>query len=329
MKKAMKEFALRDGGFTLVELLIAMAMLAAVTAAVFSLYNMQHKVTRIEEDVVDVQQNVRTGMDSILADLKVAGLGNFISPLGTYPTPIDSSSSATDLTINTGSASGAAARLDFSQPPNPSTNTTFTTSVVAGTPITFTLSSAPVSATANASIFNVGDKVKIVSASDKGQPASTSFTVSAVNTPTAGTLQLTPAGSVGTVTFVNGHIISRDDSPGTYPNPNTVHYCIGPAPGCGNSAVSAAACPALANCLLRIVNNSPGDSSVVATDIQNLGFTYVLDNTTLEKNAPVSTDFPNIRAIRVSMTGQTNQTKNLSKGPKSRQLTTVAKIRNR
>lgn len=322
MKKTPNGYVGKDSGFTLVELLIALAMLAGVTAAIFSLYNMQHRVTHIEEDVVDVQQNVRTGMDSILSDLKAAGFGNFIPPLGSYPSPIDSSSTATSLTINAASATGAAVRIDFGIPP------TLTTNVAAGTPITFSLSSAPVSSTANASVFSVGDTVKIINTADKSQPANTSFTVSAVNTP-AGTIQLTPAASIGTVTFVNGYIIARDDAPGTYPNPNTIHYCVGPAAGCGSGAVSATACPAQQNCLLRIVNNNPGDTSVVATDIQNLNFRFILDNTTSEASAIANSDYPNIRAVRINITGQTVQTQNLSNGPKSRQLTTIAKIRNR
>ncbi|MEE8185280.1 MAG: prepilin-type N-terminal cleavage/methylation domain-containing protein, partial [Thermodesulfobacteriota bacterium] len=50
------------GGFTLIELLMVLAILSVVMVATYSLYIMQQRITYIEEDVAEVQQNVRLAM---------------------------------------------------------------------------------------------------------------------------------------------------------------------------------------------------------------------------------------------------------------------------
>lgn len=296
-------------GFTIVELLIAMAVLGAVTAGVFSLYNTHHKVTHIEADVVDVQQNLRMAMDSVLKDVRMSG---FMLTGGENPVSgaLDNAglNGSDVITLNTSSASGAAARIDVDM----------TAAVVASAPLVFTAASSY-----EVELFNAGDAVRVVNPGEKNQPANTAFTVSSKDS-SARTLTITPLASAGAVDFKRGFLIVKTggSSPDTFPN--TVTYCVGPAAGCGPGVAS---CPAGQNCLLRIVNNSADESSVVATNIQDFQLMYVLDGSTSEVGAP--SNLALVRDVRALVTGQTVQTAALSGAPKIRELTGSSKIRNR
>ncbi len=289
--------------------MVVLAILGVLIAAIFSLYNMQHKMTHIEEDVVDVQQNVRAGIDGISSDLRTAG---FLVTAGANPVGAlisDAGVNGSDsVTVNTASATGTIARIDADLSAN----------IVAGTPITLTISSSD-----NVNFFKVGDIVRIISGADKSQPVNTYFTITALVAGPPATISMSPAVSGATTLFKSGYIIARTASsaPDTYPN--TIQYCIGPAAACANGVT----CTTGQTCLMRIVNNSPGADSVVATNIQNLDFKYILDGSTAEVDVPANNAL--IRAVRITITGQTVQTAALSGTPKSRQLTTVVKIRNR
>ena len=45
-------------GFTLIELMVALAILGIVLAGIYSIFNTQHKSYIVQEQVVDSQQNV-------------------------------------------------------------------------------------------------------------------------------------------------------------------------------------------------------------------------------------------------------------------------------
>jgi type II secretory pathway pseudopilin PulG len=66
-------------GFTVVELLIAMAIMIGVTAAIFSLSDPSHGTYRTQPEVSDMQQRLRVGTSFITNALLVAGAG---SPAG-------------------------------------------------------------------------------------------------------------------------------------------------------------------------------------------------------------------------------------------------------
>lgn len=295
----------KKGGFTLVEILIAMGMLAVVTAAVFALYNTQHRVTTIEEDVVDVQQNIRIALDTVARDMMSAGLG---IAGGTNPVAAVSDNGGlggSDMaTINIASLSGVMARI----------NADVSANVVAGANIAFTVASGP-----QADLFTPGDVVRILNVADKNQPLDATFTVAAVDN-TVPSVTLTPAASGANILFKTGYMISRTG--GVYPN--TVLFCVGPAAGCGPLVAS---CPAGQTCLMRILNGVADDGSVLATNVQNFQVRYIQDGSTAEVDAPA--DLSTVRAARVTVTGQTVDTAALSGGQKTRELTTIAKIRNR
>jgi len=63
----------RETGFTLLELLIAMAISGIVAAAIYSVFQSQHKSYIIQEDIAEMQQNLRGGMDLMIQEMRMAG----------------------------------------------------------------------------------------------------------------------------------------------------------------------------------------------------------------------------------------------------------------
>ncbi len=297
-------------GVTLLELLVVMAIFVVVIAAVYALYNTQLKITHIEEDVAEVQQNLRVAMDIVSKDVAMAGIAvdTGTNAVGGFTNNLGVNGSDT-LTFNSGSADGVLTIID----------STLMVAVVSGAPITFTVGSAN-----EVSMFSVGDGVRIVNSAERAQPADTAFTVTAINTATP-SLTLIPTVSCGNVKFMRGCLVSKVGSSGLAPYPNTVRYCLGPSADCAPAVTK---CPSGQNCLMRIVNETPVDTSVIATNIEGLQFGYILDNTgATETDTPGSLAI--IRAVRVTIVGETFKTAGLSRGAKSRELTNIVKLRNR
>jgi len=65
-------------GFTLIELLIAMAISGIVMAAIYSAYDSQQKAHVTQQQVVDMQQNIRAAMYYMETSIRMAGC----DPLG-------------------------------------------------------------------------------------------------------------------------------------------------------------------------------------------------------------------------------------------------------
>jgi type IV pilus assembly protein PilW len=60
-------------GFTLIELLIAMAISGIVAGAIFTAFQSQQKSYLIQDQVTEMQQNLRAGMDIMVRDIRMAG----------------------------------------------------------------------------------------------------------------------------------------------------------------------------------------------------------------------------------------------------------------
>lgn len=287
-------------GFSLIELVIVCAMLGIVMAAIFTLYQTHQRTAYTQEEVVEVQQNLRIAMDSITRDIKMAG---FLVPL--TPAVINPIASFTNgatnadpdsITINTASESGVYARIDAG-----------TTSTAGGDTI-FTVAS-----TDSTDGFNTttNKNVRIIRPQDGSQPITIlANQIMAVNGTTATTLTIATSEAVN---FLNGDMIVRTTAGAA--NPNTVQYAYSAA-AVGTTCTS--------NCLTRVAN---GTTNVVANNITNLQFSYILDDNT-ETDAPA--DMSTIRAVRVTITGATVTTTALSGGQaKTRQIASVVRIRNR
>ncbi|MDY0220203.1 MAG: PilW family protein [Desulfobacterium sp.] len=62
-----------SGGFTLVELLIAMAISGIVMAGVMTAFLSQHGSYLVQDNVVEMQQNIRAAMELITSEVRMAG----------------------------------------------------------------------------------------------------------------------------------------------------------------------------------------------------------------------------------------------------------------
>ena len=72
-----------SAGFSLVEMVVATAILGIIITSALSLYLTQQKQWLIQEQVADMQQNVRVSMDELTRNLRMAGCG--VLPAGLQP----------------------------------------------------------------------------------------------------------------------------------------------------------------------------------------------------------------------------------------------------
>ncbi len=68
-------------GLTLLELLVAMAISAVLMAAIYRTFIGQHKTYAVQEQVVDMQQNVRVAINRMMREIRMAGFGNVSTAL--------------------------------------------------------------------------------------------------------------------------------------------------------------------------------------------------------------------------------------------------------
>jgi prepilin-type N-terminal cleavage/methylation domain-containing protein len=64
-----------ENGFTLVEMLIASAVMLTITAATFALVHPTQGIFKAQPEMADMQQRLRVGVDTIAKDLLMAGAG--------------------------------------------------------------------------------------------------------------------------------------------------------------------------------------------------------------------------------------------------------------
>jgi len=65
-------------GFTLIEMLMGMALAGMTMTAIYSVFITSNRTYRSQENMVEVQQSVRIGIDFMVQDIRMAGL----DPLG-------------------------------------------------------------------------------------------------------------------------------------------------------------------------------------------------------------------------------------------------------
>jgi prepilin-type N-terminal cleavage/methylation domain-containing protein len=277
-------FSSRRNGFSLVELLVVMVILGLVIASIYGLFIANQRTAYNQGEVVDVQQSLRVAMDMIERDIHLAGFLVSGNPVVNAPADPDD---ANRLTLQTASAFGTVARIadTFSVP-----------SALSGTEGTFKVASAEM-----ASLFDIGDVVRIVRPANSAQPISRTFTVSGVQ----------PAASPPTITldtflpasdsadFVEGDMIVRTTS--SAPDPDIIEYFRD-----GNQ-------------IKREGDN--GGAQVVADHITDLECKY------LSEKGTETAVLADIRAVQVTITGATSGA--LSEGqPRVRTLTNVFAIKN-
>ena len=66
----------QERGLTLVELMIALIMSSILIAALYRAFIVQQKTYTVQEQVVDMQQNVRVAINRMMSEIRMAGFGN-------------------------------------------------------------------------------------------------------------------------------------------------------------------------------------------------------------------------------------------------------------
>lgn len=67
------KFSFNKKGVTLIELIVALIISAAVIAGIYRVFAAQSKAYTVQEQVVEVQQGTRSAMEILLRDLRMAG----------------------------------------------------------------------------------------------------------------------------------------------------------------------------------------------------------------------------------------------------------------
>ncbi|MFH1718459.1 MAG: prepilin-type N-terminal cleavage/methylation domain-containing protein [Planctomycetota bacterium] len=91
--KARRLFNADSRGFTLVEVMIAMAIVGAVVGAIYSIFISSNRSYRTQDSIADAQQRVRIGLDFMVRDIRMAGL----DPAGPATDAVDSNGAGIKL----------------------------------------------------------------------------------------------------------------------------------------------------------------------------------------------------------------------------------------
>lgn len=88
-------------GITLIELLIALVICGMVVAATYRLFIAQNKAYIVQDQVADVQQNIRSVMELMVRDLRMAGYDDdSLNSTVTINNPVVYPLQATDITVS-------------------------------------------------------------------------------------------------------------------------------------------------------------------------------------------------------------------------------------
>jgi prepilin-type N-terminal cleavage/methylation domain-containing protein len=302
-------------GFTLVETMAVILILSVVVTAVYSLYLTHLKTAYSQDEVVEVQQNLRIAMDAISKDLKLAGI---LVPLTT--TPIGGGTAST-LQINTVSPEGRFARVTFG-PYTTHAVTSFFMKV--DTPDAFTAGPPK-------------DNLRVIQAFDNSQPLAPAATLTLVASiidvaNSKVTLAKSNFSNFSSGTQINtGDIIAKATGNGTAAGLkyDTITYSLVPCPSASGPG----------SCLARAVNDKAADPAsaassfdVIASNLSGLKFSFLYDNAD-ESSTPGATGsaqaLNQIKAVRVTVTGVTSRPNSAGWTAKTRELTSVIKLRNR
>lgn len=310
-------------GFSLVELLVVVAIFGIVATAILDLYVNVLRSTVSSEEVVEVQQGMRVALEQVAHDIQMAGL------LVTTNLPITDARN-NQITFETASAYNAVARIPAAA-----------TFVAGVTSLPFVVSND-----AMTNLFGVDNYVRIVNPVDGCQPTSTAadgcgardgtapvFQIDTISFATSTlTLKCDPLASGITVPAES--LIVRVPSPtqdNTYPN--VVTYQLVDDPTIADPAMMVltriwrTGLPALT------AANRSTNERILTTNITGLRFEYLLDDDTV---APLPTAAPGtaltaaelgrIVGVRIYLAGLTEDRK--TRGSKVRDLQTTVKIRN-
>ncbi|MBI5374253.1 MAG: prepilin-type N-terminal cleavage/methylation domain-containing protein [Candidatus Schekmanbacteria bacterium] len=83
-------------GFTLIEIMVSVVLASIILVTLYSLFTSQQKTYNSQDLIVEMQQNVRTALDTMVRDLRTMGYG---IPTVSNPSAIEAITSATENSI--------------------------------------------------------------------------------------------------------------------------------------------------------------------------------------------------------------------------------------
>lgn len=272
-----------QAGFTLVELLVAMALMGIVMTAIFNLYLGTERSADTQDRIADVQQNIRFALDQVVRDVRMAGFaipGTTAAISSGPPNP----TAADAFTMTTASTSDKVLRV----------RADFTSPAAAGTVQEITIDSEEM-----AGLFVAGDVVRIIRPDTQDQRLDAIFTVDVAPTGTAIKLR----GFSAATDYKAGDLIVQTSAGA--PNPQTISYWLE-----GDE-------------IRRSANG--GATRVIGQGVSGFQLSYLLGRENEITGTVPAASLNNIRAVRVTITGQANT----RDGVKTRSVSSVVQLRNR
>ena len=283
-------------GFSLVELLVVMVIMGLVITSVYSLFLNTKSTSATSEDVVDVQQNLRVAMETMVADIRMAG---FLLPSGTdaiatAPGTFGMDTDA-DGTLDAGTVAFTLQTISSAK----------TYARVTGDETTGLVMEPDM-----AGAFRTGNLVHVIRPSTNVD-VSGLLTVGAVADP--------PDHKLPINSYTQGSVAPDDmiirKLAGESGTTTSVIYWLRKDTTEGSNIYD----------LVRDDGSTTGITQI-ASNINSLDLTYILEG---GSEVDTTTDLNQIRAIRINMTAQTDENKTQKNSNiKTRSLQTVVKIQN-
>jgi len=158
-------------GFTLIEMMISMTLLGTIMIGVFNLYLSQQEQNLIQEDVIELQQNLRVAMDNITRDMRMSGFLNMDNDPLQGISDNGGLNNSDSVTLNKASGFGYYSKI---------VENDTTENVTVGTNIIFTVDSNGIF-----SVTNPKQLVRIIRPAKLVEVVVTTYTVEAVETTDA------------------------------------------------------------------------------------------------------------------------------------------------
>lgn len=271
-------------GFSLVEILVAMALMGVVMTAIYNLYLGTERSADTQDRIADVQQNVRYAMDQVARDIR---MGGFAMPATQWAVEAGPSepTAGSPFTIKTGTISEKVLRVsqDFTSPGSAAT-----------------VQTVDIDSEEMAGLFAKDELVRIITRDTQEERIKDA--VLTLTEKPVGTQVKLRGFTTGNIPFKRGDLIVSTMAGAT--NPLEINYWL--EGGEIRRSVGA------------------GAAQVLGQGISGFQLSYLLGPT--DEKAPLAvTDRDQVRAIRVTITGQADT----RDGVKTRSLSSVIQLRNR